>query len=148
MEGKKLRSAKTYASSYNEQPTSTGLSCGRTNNIEMKRKNIPAQQLAEYVKNNEVAWQMCDSLMNFSQDEGQELIEEVEKEYEVHGSKLLSLICNAKRYFVFDPESDDSPCFEDLIDWFGDKDLLILVDNELLLCIAPCDKDKVLAMVV
>jgi len=30
------------------------------------RTNIPAQPLAEYVAKNEVAWQMCEGLIEFS----------------------------------------------------------------------------------
>ena len=47
---------------------------------------------------------------------------------------------------VFNPKSDQYGGFEDLVEWSNEDDLLILVDNELMLCIAACDKTKVLTM--
>ena len=35
---------------------------------------IPIRQLAEFVMKNEVAWQMCDSLIGFTRAEGNDIV--------------------------------------------------------------------------
>ncbi|MDE7089589.1 MAG: hypothetical protein K2O54_05670 [Prevotella sp.] len=106
--------------------------------------NIPVQQLVEYVKKHEVAWQMCDSLIEFSHTEEYEFTNEEQEEYEIKNNQMLSVIANAKECQMFNPDINNSIVFEDLVKWSKSKDLLILVGNELLLCIAPCDKECVL----
>lgn len=108
--------------------------------------HIPIQNLIEFVKTNEVAWQKCDSLIDFSHAEGYEITEEERNEYEVKNNEMLDALANAEICQVFNPKKDDWGGFEDLVEWSEGKDLLILIDNELLLCIAPCDKEQVLAM--
>lgn len=108
--------------------------------------HIPIQNLIEFVKTNEVAWQKCDSLIEFSHAEGYEITEEERNEYEVKNNEMLDALANAEVCQVFNPKKDDWGGFEDLVEWSEGKDLLILIDNELLLCIAPCDKEQVLAM--
>ena len=107
---------------------------------------IPSLQLIDYVEKNEVAWQICDSLIEFSSAKGYEFTDEHKQGYEVKNNDMLSVLANAKECQVFNPETDDCAGFEDLTEWSECKGLLILVDNELLLCIAPCDKYEVLAM--
>lgn len=107
---------------------------------------IPAQPLAEYVAKNEVAWQMCEGLIEFSRDAEYEFAEGEKEEYEERNTEMLTLIKNAKECRVFNPETDDCAGFEDLTEWSEGKDLLILVDNVLLLCIALCYMEQVLAM--
>lgn len=107
---------------------------------------IPTRQLAEFVMKNEVAWQMRDSLIGFSCAEGSELSVE-DKEYDYENNQMFSILADAKNCKIFDSELGDRKGFEDLIEWSVDEDLLVLVDNELLLCIASCDKKQVLDMV-
>ncbi len=104
------------------------------------------QKLIEYVKTNEVAWQKCDSLIEFSHVEGYEFTETEKNEYDVKFNEMLAALMNAEVCHVFNPKKDDWRGFEYLIEWSEAKDLLILIDNELLLCIAPCDKEQVLTL--
>jgi len=110
------------------------------------KRLIPVQKLMKYVKTNEVAWQMYDSLIEFSHAERYEFTESKENEYEVKNIEMLSVIANAEEWQVINPEKDDWEGFENLIEWSEKNDLLILIDKELLLCISPCDKERVLAM--
>lgn len=107
---------------------------------------IPTQQLAEFVMKNEMAWQMRDFLIGFTCAEGNELSVE-EKEYGYENNQMFSILADAKNCKIFDSELGARKGFEDLIEWSVDYDLLVLVDNELLLCIASCDKKQVLDMV-
>lgn len=110
---------------------------------------ISAQQLAEYVKNNEVPWQMHDTNITFSWKESHEFFGEDDRlENEELNCRMFNVLVNSEDCVVFDPKTDDNSCFEDLIEWTEGKDLLILVDNILLICIAPCDEEQVLAMAV
>lgn len=110
-------------------------------------RQIPALPLAEYVAKHEVAWQMCEGLVEFSRDAEYVFAEGEHEEYEEKNNEMLSLIRNAKVCRVFNPETDDCSGFEDLTEWSEGKDLLILVDDEVLLCFAPCNMEQVLAMV-
>ncbi len=116
-------------------------------NIDKNNAYIAVRLLIEYVRKNEVAWQMRDSLVEFSRAEGYELAEEENEEYEVKNSEMLAFLANASECKVFILETDKCEGFENLLEWSNDNDLLILVDKELLLCIAPCDKEQVLATV-
>lgn len=115
----------------------------------MKGKDIciSIQQLLEYVERNEVAWQKCDTLIEFSRAEGYELSEDEKDIYDIHNNEMLHIIKNANKCVLFNPEVDDTSCFEDIIEWSEYKDILVLVDDTLMLCIAPCDKDKIMTMV-
>ena len=107
------------------------------------KTNIPANLLVGYVMTHEVAWQICDSLMEFSHI-GQTRADIEEKEVQNKG--LITILESGQSCKVFNPKSDQYGGFEDLVEWSNEDDLLILVDNELMLCIAACDKTKVLTM--
>lgn len=110
-------------------------------------RRITAHLLSEYVAMNEVAYQMCGGIIQFSLEESVKVSEMENEEHEVQNNELLSLIKNANECRVFNPRTDGCKGFEDLIEWSNGKDLLIIVNEELLLCIAPCDMEQVLAMV-
>lgn len=106
--------------------------------------NTPAQRLAIYVSQNEVAWQMRDTLIEFScgaRDNGSH------NDCDQSNARMLTLIRNAKECRLFHPTQDDNTGLEDLIHWSKSGDTLVLVDNELLLCCAPCDKEIVLSTI-
>ena len=68
------------------------------------------------------------------------------EEKEVQNKGLITILESGQSCQVFNPKSDQYGGFEDLVEWSNEDDLLILVDNELMLCIAACDKTKVLTM--
>lgn len=110
--------------------------------------NIPVKKLSEYVVKNGVMWQMRDSLIEFSCAEGVGGASEDNKEYEVMTNEMLTVLADAESVQIFNHKLDDSDGFQDLIEWSRDGDTLILVDDELMLCIASCDKEQVLDMAV
>lgn len=111
-----------------------------------KKTYISTLPLFNYVKANEVAWQMYDSLIGFSNATCNGFTENKNNEYDVKNEEMLAILANARECVVFNPEIDDCSGFEYLTEWSESKDLLILVNNKLLLCIAPCEKSEVLSM--
>lgn len=108
---------------------------------------LSAQQLLEYVEKNEVAWEEFDSLIEFTRAEDYVFAENEKEGYNMRNNEMLEIIRGSKECVVFDSNADDPSGFEDLVNWSEGKDLLVLVDNTLMLCIAPCDKEQVMAMV-
>lgn len=109
---------------------------------------IPSRQLIKYVNENEVMWQFCDSVIEVSYADQSMIPKEEKDEYEDRNNNMLSIIQNAGMCSVFNPKSDNCKGLENLLEWADEQDLLILVDGILLICIASCDKKKVLAMAV
>lgn len=109
-------------------------------NMDTENVNIHPQRLFEYALRNEIACQKFDSLMEFSCPQNDM------KECDIRESEIINILRNANQCIVFDPKKENCSGFEELIEWSQEKDLLILIDNELLLCIVPCDKKHVLSM--
>lgn len=119
-----------------------------TDKENLKKMNqiyIQTQTLVEFIKKNEVAWQMYDSLIEFSCAEKYGLTAEEKKDYDIKNSEMLACLANSQSCKLFNPKYDNHEGFNELIKWSGDKDLLILVDERLMLCIALCDKKFVLS---
>lgn len=103
------------------------------------------KELIEYVSENEIVWQMCDSLIEFSHADD-ELMDDEKDEYYARYNDMLSVLKNARVCQVFDIEKNGWGAFGDLVDWANRSDMLLLVDEDLMLCIAGCDEDLVLRM--
>lgn len=119
-----------------------------TDKENLKKMNqiyIQTQTLVEFIKKNEVAWQMYDSLIEFSWAEKYGLTAEEKKDYDIKNSEMLACLANSQSCKIFNPKYDNHEGFNELIKWSGDNDLLILVDERLMLCIALCDKKFVLS---
>ena len=96
---------------------------------------LSAQQLLEYVEKNEVAWEEFDSLIEFTRAEDYVFAENEKEGYNMRNNEMLEIIRGSKECVVF-----DSNAHSDRWDNF-------ILDNTLMLCIAPCDKEQVMAMV-
>lgn len=113
----------------------------------MKNLEIPVWVMVDYVENNEVAYQMVDSLVTFTQVDNDVTLENLGDTGITSHNDFLYMLKNAERCVVFDSKTNDCSGFEDLVKWSQNNDLLVLVDDGLLLCVASCDREKILGMV-
>ena len=109
---------------------------------------IQPQALFEYVDANEVVWQGRGSLIEVTRDKDYHFAKDEKAEYDVVNAELLDILKRAQQCRVFDPATDDCLGFEDLVRWSISDDLLVVIDDEVLLCIAKSDKHRVINALV
>lgn len=107
-------------------------------------KNI----LSAYIENNQVRFQFCDGLIEFTSIDGFYDEEDVECDILNHVVEMNTAIKEAKEIKVVDAAEfmeDRDAVFYEFARWTEGKDLLLLVDDQLLVCIPGCDKNKFIA---
>lgn len=107
-------------------------------------KNI----LSAYIENNQVEFQFCDGLIEFTSIDGFYDEEDVECDILNHVVEMNTAIKEAKEIKVVDAAEfmeDRDAVFYEFARWTEGKDLLLLVDDQLLVCIPGCDKNKFIA---